>query len=112
MKLSIIALLIFTCNLIADSAYCQNPVPNPSFENWTTIPFLGDLPNGWLSDPSIVTKSTDAHSGSFAAKGTVGSSSNPPSLTTETSSVGFPISFRPSSFEGYYKLTSVQNDFL
>ena len=40
----------------------QNPVPNPSFETWN-----GTDPVSW-SNSSDLTQSTDAHTGTYAAK--------------------------------------------
>lgn len=90
-------------------------IPNPGFETWTGTP-LNDVPTGWITGniPGIatpITKSTDAHSGSFAVKGEVvgaaGFGTWPPYLWAL-----FPYTQRPGALTGYYKFTSASKDSL
>jgi hypothetical protein len=105
-----ILFLIFFSIHFATTSYCiaqSNPVPNPSFEQW----FYADRPVGWSPvveglPISPISKSTDAHSGSFAVEGVPeiqnGITTAPPQLTST-----FPINFRPTTFEGWYKFTTI-----
>ncbi|HQQ94435.1 MAG TPA: T9SS type A sorting domain-containing protein [Bacteroidia bacterium] len=87
----------------------QNPIPNPGFENWTS-----GSPNGWTTSNALtitpVSQSSDAHSGSSAAKLEVLSVFSipfPPTLMCNSVSV----SQNYASFSFYYKcnLTSADN---
>lgn len=57
------------------SAHAQQTIPNAGFETWTNS-FIYEEPTGWatlnpgiaLGLPTTVTKSTSAHSGTYAAK--------------------------------------------
>lgn len=57
------------------SAHAQQTIPNAGFETWTNS-FIYEEPTGWatlnpgiaLGVPTTVTKSTSAHSGTYAAK--------------------------------------------
>jgi hypothetical protein len=90
-------------------------IPNAGFENWTN----GD-PDNWLTDNSAptytpITQTSDAHSGSSAVQGTVVDFSGiaiPPYLISGTEGGGFPFTTRPASIHGFYKLTSVNDDYL
>lgn len=106
---------VFSCILLCTiSNYAQ--IPNPSFENWDA----NGNPVDWQvtnAPPSYTTvlKTSDAHSGSWAAEGDVVTFSvftMAPSLFSGTTAQGFPINFRPASLRGYYKFTSVTDDFL
>src|SRR5437667_6523026 len=78
----------------------QAPIPNGNFEQWD-----GNTPTGWTVDNAgpyePVTKSSDAHSGSFAFEGIVvsvqGISVIPPLAYSGTSSSnpGFPYADHP-----------------
>lgn len=61
---SIFVLLI--CGVFSLSLMAQNPVLNPSFESWP-LQLNADHPYDWFG--KHLSKSTDAHSGSFAVKG-------------------------------------------
>ena len=103
----IIAVLLFSVNIFA-----QNEIPNAGFENWPNLdPDLWTSTNGILG--TNVTKTDDAHSGSWAAKGEVisaviGGFPYPPGLfagkqTTPGCCLPFPISQNYETFTGYYK---------
>jgi hypothetical protein len=112
MKLNYFLLVgLVSCSSVA---FAQNPVPNFSFEDWTNSPLLGDHPTYWFG---IVEKSTDAHTGNFAVHGSVKDSGDQMSIMSavfDNQSLqtypGFTLPFRPIRFQGWYKLTSVQND--
>src|SRR5580765_7400983 len=73
---------VFTCLFISffisQHSFAQNSTPNAGFEDWTTITFPTqyEVPDNWdqlnaeTNFIGILTciKSSDAHSGSFAAK--------------------------------------------
>jgi Secretion system C-terminal sorting domain len=90
-------------------------VPNGGFEQWS-----GGNPVGWYTDNQdngeFITQNTDAHSGTYAAKGTTQSISGVvlgPFLSTGASgSHGIPVSQRYAEVTGYYKLNLVGSDFL
>ncbi len=101
--LNILTLFIF----LAFSVEAQ--IPNAGFENWTN-----GNPDNWStsnnSQFSNVTQSTDAHSGSYSAKGAVATISGfniPPALLDR-----FAFTSRPSKLTGYYKFTSSSSDTL
>lgn len=112
-------------------ATAQN-VPNGSFESWTTLG-LAEYPNSWLTTDAIsggqgsplilgtVTKSTERHSGSFAAK--MGSKAlfgmtlpaflelGSRFLNSSTFGIGgIPFTGRPGSLQFWYRLTVASND--
>ncbi len=89
--------LFFTSNLRAQT----NPVPDSSFEVWNA-----GTPSGWICDTTQVFPSSDAHTGLWAAKGTVLSDSSAAPYIETT----IPVPYRPMELDGYYKLTSVGND--
>jgi hypothetical protein len=105
---------VFCIVLLTIVNYAQ--IPNPGFEDWDA----NGNPVNWQvnnAPPSYTTvlKTSDAHSGSWAAEGDVVTYSiftMAPSLFSGTASEGFPINFRPASLRGYYKFTSVTDDFL
>lgn len=107
--------ILIALQLCASRVSAQsNPIPNPSFEVWTTIPVIGSSPNGWIG---MATQSSDAHSGQSAATGEVTAQNPSPGIVTGTidfgtfqANPGFPINYRPGAFEGWYKLTSTQHD--
>jgi len=116
-------------------SFSQDPTPNAGFENWTlkTFPTQYEVPDNWdqLNDETnfigILTcvKTTDAHSGSFAAKlitKTVtilsmtdtanGIISTGKIITTPPYGVtgGIPYTLRPDSITGWYKYTPTPGD--
>ncbi len=92
--------LFFLFSSIANAQ--SNPIPNPGFEEWDSIG-----PVGWtMFDGSF--QSTDAHSGLYALGGAATDSID----GDGGAEADFHLSFNPLSFDGYYQLVSVQNDFL
>jgi hypothetical protein len=95
---------------IAFSASALAQIPNPGFETWS----LGN-PTGWTTNNALgvdttVVRTTDVHSGTYAAQGIVTSLVGvtiPPTLT-----VLFPWTTRSSTFTGYYKYSPVGGDTL
>lgn len=99
--------------LYASAIVCgQNPVWNPSFENWTS-----GTPDGWntFNNPNAVPcvfQYTPAHTGSFAVKGEVVMDPNfgilePELVSTDTNEIGFPVSQLYSIFSFYYKFNQI-----
>ena len=89
-------------------------IPNGGFESWT-----GGLPNGWTTSDlpgffSPVTQSSDAHSGSSAAKGTViaafGGLALTPTMEAGTPVLGIPVNSRIGALHGWYKFSSDSGD--
>jgi len=103
------ALLIF----VTTALQAQNPIPNPGFENWN-----GSTPEGWftLNIPGFeaVTQSSDAHTGSFAARGEVidvgGLPFGPGIITGSIGDVNFPVSQQYARLTGFYKYTPAGTD--
>ncbi len=109
--------VLFFSFLFASCAFTINAqILNAGFEDWSA----SGNPNNWTATnapPSYITilKTSDAHSGSWAAEGdvvlfsvfTIG-----PSLYSGENTEGFAVNFRPGALKGYYKFTSVQSDFL
>lgn len=68
-------IVLFSVILFSLSAKAQQTIPNAGFETWTNN-FIYEEPTGWatlnpaavLGIPTTVTKSTSAHSGTYAAK--------------------------------------------
>jgi hypothetical protein len=98
-------------------------IPNPGFENWTgTAPT--EYPDGWWTVDMIVpaggvTKSTDAHSGSFAASAQVvalGGGNNFPGVialndpTTDSTFNGIPFTGMPDTLKVWMKYNTDSND--
>lgn len=118
--------------------HSSQPFPNGDFENWTAINTDED-PAAWGTYanqfpfyhlPVFVTKTTDAHSGSFAVKLISDTATVQPPFGTGThgdtilgtlqlnlingfSSTKYPFAFRPDSLVGYLKGTvaAVPNNF-
>ncbi len=96
--------------LAAFSATAFAQIPNPGFETWS----LG-VPAGWTTNNALgvdttVVRTTDVHSGTYAAQGIVTSLVGvtiPPTL-----SVLFPWTTRSATFSGYYKYSPVGGDTL
>ncbi len=109
-------------------------IPNAGFENWTTTQFIVPSPNSWFTLNLLglssftfpVTKSTDKHSGSFAAKcetvslqfvDTIPAQVFPGlialgdfDLVTQTGSFGIPFTARPDSMVFWVKSTMIGGD--
>ncbi|HXF48916.1 MAG TPA: T9SS type A sorting domain-containing protein [Verrucomicrobiae bacterium] len=103
-------LLVFLLPLISAA---QDSIPNAGFEQWTA----GD-PEGWLTsnaDPFYnVTQSSDAHSGNWAAHGTVadffGFAIQPYLIAATAGEPGIPINERWASVRGFYKMNPDSGD--
>jgi hypothetical protein len=112
------------------SAFAQTNVPNPSFETWSTFgtsPTDYEDPTAWKStngtvafNAQPVNKSTDSHTGTYAAEIKVTSvfgSIVPVTLTNgdvpndftdyqiNYEKAGTAVSIKPNSVSGYYKFT-------
>lgn len=114
---------------ITPCIHAQNPLPNASFDAWTTVGIYED-PNNWNtlnSSTAIVgvltaLKATgaDVHSGSNAikliTKNVLGQDANgiattgTINTTTQTITGGIAYTGRPDSIGGWYKYTSVGGD--
>jgi Secretion system C-terminal sorting domain len=104
MKLLISASIVLVTNFLFSTStlYAQlNPIPDSSFELWES-----GTPPGWSVDTLQVFQSSDAHTGLWAAKGSVLSDSSATPFLETT----IPVQYRPEALDGYYKLTSVDND--
>lgn len=107
--LTAILLVLFSGNL-----FSQN-VLNPGFESWTT-----GHPNNWYDNGFnpyyTVVQSTDAHSGTYAAKGQVvpvGSFTLPPTLSSSPNgSYGFTMTQAFTTLDFWYKFISDSSDVL
>lgn len=110
------SLIFFVICLVISSITANAQITNSGFENWDA----NGNPVDWKAanaPPSYttITKTSDAHSGNWAAEGNVVPFSIftfAPSLISGEDSQGFPVNFRPGSIKGYYKFTSVQSDYL
>jgi hypothetical protein len=117
--LSVLALVSFTVN--------SQTIPNNGFETWSiTPPAPFESAEGWAGGPSI-SKSTNAHSGSFALQLETAVFTNPNNGETDTISgnaftgtpgmgpgmpgtPGFAFTGRPDSLTGWYTYSTVGND--
>ena len=102
-------------------------IPNNGFETWATNPPAPfETVEGWAGGPSI-SKSTNAHSGSFAMQLQTAVFTNPNTGTTDTipgnaftgtpgtgpgmpGTPGFAFTNRPDSLTGWYTFSPVGND--
>jgi len=100
---------IIICAVLPLSLLAQNPIPNPGFEDWSGID-----PDSWTTtnlqgQVTNVTQTSDAHSGSSAARGEVVDLfvfPFAPGLMTGFTGpccLPFPISQDYESMTGYYK---------
>lgn len=102
---------LFLLLLLAPAVIAQ--IPNAGFENWT-----GNNPDGWatFNTPPYfepITKSTDAHSGSAAARGEVVNSmlgAISAVLQSGPEAEGFPVSERYGQVTLFYKFHPVGQD--
>ncbi len=106
--------LLFLLVAILFSGLTFAQIPNAGFEEWT-----GGNPNDWYTDnfPPVIpiTQTSSAHSGSSALQGTVVSYMGytvPPLISSGSGGYGFPYTGHPGSFHGFYKLTSISEDYL
>lgn len=121
------AVLLFSLTLSV--TFAQNPTPNAGFENWTQVGNRFD-PDNWntLNPQTAIigtltcTRSTDAHSGSYAIKLTTksvfgiianGIATTGTLITTPPYGVNGGINYtgRPDSITGWYKYTPAGSDF-
>ena len=126
--------LLILSTILATGAFAQQ-LPNPSFEDWTNQ-FFYEEPTGWATAnpvvlfdaeaPISVTKSTDAHAGSFSARiestqadfeGTGNPEIVPGILfngyidfVSQSFVAGTPFNFRPDSFQGWAKYSPAPGD--
>ena len=111
MKMSHVCITASLAVVFIGFAHAQ--IPNPGFELWTA-----EEPDGWATGNAApiyvnVTKSTDAHSGSFAIKGDVvqvGPVAMAGVIQSGPEAEGFAFTDRPASVTGWYKFTSVGGD--
>lgn len=117
MNLKTFALVLVFCT-ISFSLFAQS-IPNSSFENWSQQTYYDDLDQFTTSNPltyvatetANVTKTTDAHSGNFAAKmETIGSAGGPIPGAVFIGQIGegninggVPFIERPDSIKGFAK---------
>lgn len=104
----------FTVLILFATTLVVAQVPNGSFEEW-----INDAPSGWATPnapmlPLLVTPSTNAKTGNFAAKGTVVEWSPgaivSPFIQSGDDASGFPYAHRPVKFTGSYTFSPVGND--
>ncbi len=111
----------------------QNQIPNGDFEDWSSdaLNLYEEPASGWwttlnplrnLGGPVTVSKSTDAHSGTYSARlvsDTYGTLFSPGILLSGSLDLlaaptfftrGQPYTSRPSTFEGWYKYSPVDGD--
>jgi hypothetical protein len=115
MKLPLHSVLLMV-GITAILTFAQNPIPNAGFESWN-----GNVPSGWTASTNIpgfepITKSTDAYSGNFAARGeviSIGGFPGPPVLYTGTpQEQTFPCTQSFQTFTGQYKFAAQGGDML
>lgn len=120
---------LITTSLLIGAANGQG-IPNPGFENWTAATGY-DNPTNWNTlNPSTaflgivtVTKSSDAHSGTYSLRGEtkfIGAPFNQPApalvttgtinTTTQAIEGGVAYTERPDSITGWMKYAPVNND--
>lgn len=109
-------LMFFIFFMVVFSISNNAQIPNGGFENWESN---GNPVDWWTNNaPGVfttITKSSDAHSGSWAVEGNVESISGigvGPAIISGVEGVGIPINFRPAAITGYYKFTSINNDYM
>ena len=89
---------------------------NSGFEEWNSEgnPVYWKATNAPPSYTTI-TQTSDAHSGNWAVEGNVITFSVftiGPTIISGEEGNGIPINFRPEAIHGYYKFTSIQDDYL
>lgn len=104
-------------------------VPNSGFETWSNFGLYQD-PSNWVSanlvssfgGEEVAQKTTDAHTGSFALElstaivSIMGETDTIPGMAVLAASAmqegngGTPFAFRPDSLEGWFKLSSPDNE--
>jgi len=93
-------------------ASAVNPVPNPSFENWTS-----GAPDGWFTSNlpgyTPITQTTTAHSGTYAAHGQAVNGPGgvlPPLLYANGSGMGFPVTQKNKYLNFFCQLSLAAGD--
>lgn len=105
--------ILFFCTI---TLLAQNPIPNPSFENWN-----GNIPNGWSAPANIpqagiepIMKSPEAYADNWAVRGIVLDAFGnpyPPVLYAGTiTDPFFPVSANHDLFSCWFKFFSVGGD--
>ena len=92
---------IFICAAVLVIA--QNPVPNPSFENWTN-----GKPVGWTNSNNVI-QISPGHSGQYAVKG---DSISALRCFNVNSGIGFPVTQTYGYLNFYYQFHKVDNEYL
>ena len=100
--------VVFICFMAITTVHAQ--IPNAGFETWSA-----GSPTGWIANnipgvDTVILRTTDAHSGTYAVEGIVSSVLSvafPPALY-----IIFPWTTRPTTFSGYYKYSPVGGDTL
>jgi hypothetical protein len=103
------AVLLFNSLLLSQ-------ILNNGFEEWNSEgnPVYWKATNAPPSYTTI-TQTSDAHSGNWAVEGNVVTFSVftiGPTIISGEEGNGIPINFRPEAIHGYYKFTSIQDDYL
>lgn len=122
-------LLLITALFLTTVVYAQNALPNPGFENWTSVSNYED-PDDWhtlnaqTAFVGVLTaqkaSGADAHSGSFAlhltTKSVFGQTANGLATTgtidvqNQTITGGLAYTLRPDSISGWFKCAPVSGD--
>jgi hypothetical protein len=101
-RVTFISVVLVYCALSFSNLYAQNPIPNPSFENWTN-----GMPDEWCAtDPESVT-SVAGHTGLAVHMGQNWETIN----TMWTCPEYFPINEDYNVFRLYYKCFFLQGTF-
>ena len=109
-------IFFFLCASILFGMSINAQIPNAGFEDWDS----NGNPVGWWTSntPPIITnviKTSEAHSGGWAAEGDVINLNGlgvSPSIISGEEGDGIPINFRPAALKGYYKFTSINSDYM
>jgi len=122
-------ILLISAFFLTTVVYAQNALPNPGFENWTTVSNYED-PDDWhtlnasTAFVGVLTaqkaSGTDAHSGNFAihltTKSVFGQTANGLATTgtidvqNQTITGGLAYTLRPDSITGWFKCAPVNGD--
>lgn len=108
MKKVVSTFLVFVCLVGVTTLHAQ--IPDAGFETWSGI-----TPTGWTTDnvsgfDTAIVKTTDAHSGTYAAEGVA--NSTPGAVIAPGLNSFFIWTTRSTTFSGYYKYAPVGGDTL